>query len=109
MSKLMLDFSRSGVPEHTQRSIEYYLLHGLEPGSFLTSVICNDLFAAMGRADPINRKNIEYITYWFTSDAPYGSYGSKEKMQDWMKDTHGHRAAFAKQTEEKFFWKTVTE
>lgn len=77
-----IDYSQ--LPEHMQEAARLYLEHGVRPGDFLTSVICNDLFGAMGRADCVNQQRMFDICSFFYNEAPSGSYGSEEKMSNWM-------------------------
>lgn len=109
MTSLMLDFRNSTVPQHNHQPLEYYFLHGISPGSFMSAMICGDLFSACLRADSSNFNNIANIAVWIIRNAPQGSYGSEENMKYWMNDTNGHRTTFKKTIEEKFFWRTMTD
>jgi hypothetical protein len=40
-------------------ALENYLMHGFMPGGFLTSVLANDLYLAVGRADHWNKFYLE--------------------------------------------------
>ena len=79
--------SRASVPDHTMEALTNYFNHGWEPGSFLRSVLVNDLYGAVARADHINREAIPNIVTWIVNNAPYGSWGSEEAFRDWVK--HG--------------------
>lgn len=76
--------SRYDIPEHARESLMNYFNNCWEPGSFITSVLCNDLFGAATRADHINRPELANIVVWVMNNAPYGSYGSHEAVQDWL-------------------------
>ena len=55
------------IPEHTAQSMLNYVEHGFQPGSFLTSVLENDLQGAAFRADMENKQylaNIAMIVRW---------------------------------------------
>ena len=64
--------------------IRNYVDHGIEPGSFLSAVICNDLKAAVGAADYRNIRNIPAFVGYFYNEAPSACWGSNEKMIAWM-------------------------
>jgi len=72
------------IPERMRGGIMRYIDHGIEPGHFLTAVICNDLYEAAGRADGENRRLLFEYTYFFYNYAPSGCYGSKEKFLKWV-------------------------
>lgn len=74
----------SGLPEHMQDGALFYVEHGIEPGSFMSAVICNDLSEACARADDINRYRLFDIVSWFYNEAPGGCWGSREKMAAWI-------------------------
>lgn len=88
------------MPAGLRPGISLYIEDGIIPGSFLESVICNDLKEAAFRADSINFHQLGYIAqfmYWHT---PYACQGSKEKMLAWhdhqglkgLMDDHGSEA-----------------
>jgi hypothetical protein len=81
------------IPHHMHDGIVLYLLHGIEPGGFMTAVICNDLKNAFGRADHINREAMFDYVNWFYNAAPSECWGSVENMNDWIKS----RRAIAKE------------
>lgn len=84
------------VPEHTQEGLVNYFDHCYEPGSFLMSVLCNDLYGAATRADHINQQHLHGIVRWIMNNAPYGSYGSREVVDDWLARGH-HQQRYEKQ------------
>jgi hypothetical protein len=88
------------IPEHMREGVENYLLHGIEPGGFMRSVICNDLMGAANKADHVNRQELGHIARWIVLEFPPGSFGSVNRYQDWINDVNGHRSAFAKQIEQ---------
>ena len=81
----MFDYSK--LPDHMQDGTRLYIEHGIPPGSFLTAVICNDLFTAMGKADDINRHRLFDWCSFFYNETPAQCFGSPEKMERWM--NHG--------------------
>ena len=72
------------IPERMMPAIQRYIKDGEKPGDFLQAVICNDLFAAVGRADEENLTNLPAYIGYFYNEAPAGSWGSREKMEAWI-------------------------
>lgn len=72
------------IPERMMAGIRRYIDHGIEPGHFLTAVICNDLREAVARADSENVLLLREYVLFFYNDAPSQCWGSAEKMQAWM-------------------------
>jgi hypothetical protein len=73
------------IPEHMMEAIRRYIDHGIEPGGFLTAVICNDLKEAVGRADAQNvRLLVDYVRFFY-NDAPSPCWGSPETMRAWLR------------------------
>lgn len=78
------DLIGEGVSDLVIESLERYWDHGLEPGSFLRAVICNDLSEAVSRADPWNKKNLSKIFEYMVIRAPFNSWGSREVYKEWI-------------------------
>jgi len=72
------------IPEYMRDGIAMYIKYGVDPGSFLTAVICNDLKNAVGQADEINLKNIPAYVNYFYNHAPIDCWGSKAAMNGWI-------------------------
>lgn len=72
------------IPERMMGAIRRYVDEGIEPGHFLTAIICNDLREAVGRADTENMSNLPAYVGYFYNVAPAGCYGSHENMKNWM-------------------------
>ena len=72
------------MTEQSKESLYNYLVYGLEPGSFMTAVLCNDLIGAAGSADYENIKRMGYYVQWLVRYAPSGSYGSPEAVKGWL-------------------------
>jgi hypothetical protein len=75
------------VEESTLETIEAHAVYGRPPGGFVTSVLCNNLFEAMFRADDNNRENMLYILqYIYNSDnIPGLCWGSIERVAEWRR------------------------
>jgi hypothetical protein len=71
------------IPEHMQQVLRRYVLEGVRPGDFLTSVVCNDLRNAVGRADETNLPLLKLYVQWFYNIAPGSCWGSAEAMLKW--------------------------
>lgn len=73
-----------GVPDHTRGALLRYRDKGLAPGGFLTSVLTNDLFGAVGRADAENIRALKDICGWIYNRMPAPAWGNQERMDDWI-------------------------
>lgn len=82
----MVDFKGeyAQIPEHMQLALRRYVLEGIKPGDFLTATICNDLRAAVFRADDTNYPLLKLYLQWLFNVAPGNCWGSPEKMETWM-------------------------
>lgn len=74
-----------GVPEGLIGGLVRYIIHGIQPGQFLTAVLSNDLMEAFGRADLESREAMFQIVLFLYNDAPGASFGSPERMAAWIK------------------------
>lgn len=64
---------------------ERYVLHGLSPGSFFTSLFANDLIGAAARSHPSNSwEEICKLSDWLTNRAPRQCFGSYENVESWL-------------------------
>lgn len=77
------------VPSHTKEALDRYWNYGFEPGSFLGTLLCGDVFNAICRADHWNKDALGPIVEYIVRKAPRGSYGSVQLYQDWI--NHGER------------------
>lgn len=87
---------------YLDEALENYLMYGLEPGGFMTSVLANDLALAMGRADYWNRDHIPEISRAVRNCAPSRAYGSYERVKDWCADKDRCRSRWAEYKREQF-------
>lgn len=88
----------------TDEGLENYLMYGLEPGGFLTSVLANDLRLAVGRADHWNKDNLPRIVNEVLRKMPSISYGSYAAVKDWCADKDGRQTRYREQKEKEFTW-----
>jgi hypothetical protein len=82
MSRYHVDYSK--LPEHMRSGAETYVEQGVEPGGFLTAVLCNDFVNAFGKADEINFARMHDWASWLWNEAPSQCWGSREKMNAWI-------------------------
>jgi len=83
------------IPAHTKESLENYLIHGYPPGGFVTSVLTNDLYGAVSKADYENKTNITAITDWVINHAPPRTWGSIDVVNAWINDEDNRRTQYA--------------
>ena len=88
-------------------ALENYLMYGFQPGGFLTSVLANDLYLAVGRADHWNKDNLPRIVHEVIHRMPSISHGSYAAVKEWCRDQDARRSTYAKQKEKEFIWKAV--
>lgn len=91
------DWMYGNIPEHMREGIHLYVTKGIEPGGFLYAVLCNDLYEALSRADPINKGCLptyaEMLRY-----IPPECWGNPLRVQAWVK--HGGWEGLQKKIEE---------
>ena len=68
------------IPEYTMESLREYLLEGTPVGGFLRAVLENDLFGAVGRADPENQAALPKIVALIYNVFP----GSSRNYEEWL-------------------------
>ena len=88
-------------------SLELYLMYGYEPGGFLTSVLANDLFMAVNRADHWNKSNLYHIVHQIQFKVPSHAYGSYAAVKEWCKDVDGRRSEYARYLEKQFTMRSL--
>ena len=67
------------IPEHLRGGLARWLIHGLPPGSFLSSAIAGDLFAAAARADDVSLAGLGYVARFLDIFAPADAKGAVSK------------------------------
>jgi hypothetical protein len=80
----MYEFYGMTLDEDIIVAIRRYVDQGIEPGSFLSAVICNDLKEACARADHENVRRLSAIVAYFYNETPSLCWGSNFKMTEWM-------------------------
>ena len=72
------------IPEHMVGAVRRYIEHGIEPGNFLASLLCNDLQGTFGAADSINGTRVRDYMVFLYNFAPTGCWGGPEKYLAWV-------------------------
>jgi len=80
-------FDYDQIPEHMMASLKRYVDQKVEPGGFLSAVLCNDLKGAVGQADFINIEIIPVYVSWLYNEAPAICWGSPEKFSSWLNES----------------------
>lgn len=69
---------RQALKYHIERQLPYHVL-----GSFVQSVLANDLRMAVGRADSTSLRSLVAIVAFLWNEAPADCWGSEEKAKGW--------------------------
>ena len=72
------------LPEHMQGGMQRYIEQGINPGDFLSLILCNDFVHAAGQADGINQFRLFDYAKFLYLEAPMVCWGSKEKVDKWI-------------------------
>jgi hypothetical protein len=67
--------------QEVKQSINGYVQRRENPGSFLTAVLSNDLFEAIGRADENSLASLKGIVGYIYNELPGDVWGSREKVK----------------------------
>lgn len=115
LDRMSDSFNHWHVEEDYSAPIINYLVHGFEPGSFLTSVLANDFFNAMCRSHPSNTvPALKDLSKWILNVAPRESIGSYEKVKSWLQLSDAQRRKILEEcdlifTEQEETWKVLNE
>ena len=77
-----MDYSE--LPGSLVPSMQRYIEHGVQPGRFLTAVICNNLKESFAQADDYNQELMFDIVKWMYNKAPMVCWGSPSRMRKWI-------------------------
>lgn len=72
------------IPEHMHDAVKRYVLDHIEPGSFLTSILLNDLKEAAARADETNRAALANWASFCVNALPTVCWGNAERVDKWL-------------------------
>ena len=84
-------FNEFYIPERMMGGIQRYVDYGVQPGSFLTAVICNDFVGACQHADDENIRNLPAYAAYFYNEVPHNARGSAERMAEWTEAREAER------------------
>lgn len=68
-----------------KEALDQYAATGMPLGSFLMSVLKNDLTQAVGRADDDNLRGIREIVQYVYNELPGTCWGSPDEVKAWIK------------------------
>jgi hypothetical protein len=74
----------SRIPEHILQSLYAYVEHRQAPGHFLTCVLTNDLFGAIGRADKEAVAALRELVVFIHMEVRSDCHGSPAKVGQWL-------------------------
>lgn len=95
--------------DYLDEALENYLMHGFEPGGFLTSVLANDLYLAVGRADHWNRDRLPDIINEVIHKMPSWSYGSYTAVKEWCADKDGCRSYYSDIKQQEYVMRVLKD
>jgi hypothetical protein len=82
------------IPKDYADPVFNYLVYGFEPGSFFTALIANDAHRAITSSHPANSiPALKKLVAWLLNCMPYASFGSYEKVDEWLKMSSEERRA----------------
>jgi hypothetical protein len=90
-------------------ALENYLMRGFQPGGFLTAVLANDLFMAVGRGDHWNRTNLDRIVNEVVHKMPSIAWGSYAAVKDWCKDVDSRRSYYAERVKQEYTMRVLRD
>jgi len=79
----LADIDYSDIPPHMVEAAKAYVEEKLHPGGFLISVLSNDLYQAMARADKKNKEALDSWLGWL-GRIPLRCWGSTAKVKAWL-------------------------
>lgn len=80
----------SPIPDYMHDGIMLWLEKGIQPGSFLTAVIENDLRSAVAEADDHNIYLIPDYVRFFYNYMPHLSWGKPGAIEQWQHYINKH-------------------
>jgi hypothetical protein len=90
--RMLLNASRWTVPRDYFDPLFNYLVHGFEPGSFWTAVLCNDFMTAIQSSHPSNTiEALKNTVGWIRDTFPPESYGDYHRVEQWIALAPGYR------------------
>lgn len=74
----------SFVREATIDTLIRYVVKGIPPGGFMSAVLANDLFDAVGRADTDSMFELSAIVKMIWNDCPGSCWGDRDAVREWI-------------------------
>lgn len=81
------------ITSHMMESIKLYVSKGIEPGHFLSAVMCNDFVKAIMYADDTNIQNLPAFGAYLYNEVPSNAWGSYENFEFWVRKG-GHKGIY---------------
>ena len=78
----MYDYNK--LPLRLRKPMKLDAEDRIRPGGFLTALLSNDLLSTFRQADKNNEPEIINIIVWVFWELPVGSWGSREKVEEWL-------------------------
>lgn len=73
----------STLPRHCVPGLKRWLEHGVQPGGFLSAVLCNNFSNVVFKSDQRNAGPLLEYAIFLWHDMPLGSWGSVDRCQAW--------------------------
>jgi hypothetical protein len=74
------------ISKVTKETLLRYVNQRISTGDFLKAVLSNDLMNATFKADLSNEKSMVDICKWIYFEAPSMCWGSRERVENWLKN-----------------------
>ena len=95
----------SGLPDIGQEALKNYFLYALEPGGFLTALLCDRPWTeVISRADHWNAPVLGKYLRWLQEMAPEGSWGNDEAVASWL-----HKGPAYQAFQKTMIWEMLKE
>ena len=84
LEKIGAEFAKRDLPAYMVPGMYNYLSNKIPPGSFMSAVLCNDLYLACQTADSTNRFRLFAYMDFLHNEAPPKSFGSYDAYKSWL-------------------------
>lgn len=74
------------IPDWVKDSLDRYVNHRIETGSFMRAVLENDLFEAINRGDKDSLEALPNIVRYIYNNVRSDCYGSPQRVREWLKN-----------------------
>lgn len=82
--ELMLSLELNNVPIRFHKGLIRWVVSGIHPGGFLTSVLVNNFMHALMRCDgQLSVEDLRNLARWLNNECPVECFGSSIKFQNW--------------------------